>query len=307
MCEVSIIMSTYKEEEVFLRQSIESILNQTYKDFEYIIILDNPNNKLHMKIINDYASKDKRIKFYINEQNMGLTASLNKGLSLAKGKYICRMDADDISINNRLELQKRHLENNDFDLIGGISQMIDENGKVIYSIKKVPTDLNKIKKSLKYNQVISHPTWFGKKEVFDKLKGYRNMPLCEDYDFTLRAVLQGYKISNIDEIVLKYRMTTSSISRSNLYEQYLFAKYITKKYSNNEVADIKSAKDFVEKKNKEKVAKRYLKANQRFNELLMDIEEKKYLSFVKDGILLTFTSFNYLNKIYRFFMVSISS
>lgn len=307
MCEVSIIMSTYKEEEVFLRQSIESILNQTYKDFEYIIILDNPKNKLHMKIINDYASKDKRIKFYINEQNMGLTASLNRGLSLAKGKYICRMDADDISINNRLELQKRHLENNDFDLIGGISQMIDENGKVIYSIKKVPTDLNKIKKSLKYNQVISHPTWFGKKEVFDKLNGYRNMPLCEDYDFTLRAVLQGYKISNIDEIVLKYRMTTSSISRSNLYEQYLFAKYITKKYSNNEVADIKSAKDFVEKKNKEKVAKRYLKANQRFNELLMDIEEKKYLSFVKDGILLTFTSFNYLNKIYRFFMVSISS
>lgn len=307
MCEVSIIMSTYKEEEVFLRQSIESILNQTYKDFEYIIILDNPNNKLHMKIINDYADKDKRIKFYINEQNMGLTASLNRGLSLAKGKYICRMDADDISINNRLGLQKEYLENNGFDLIGGISQMIDEDGKVIYSIKKVPTDLNKIKKSLKYNQVISHPTWFGKKEVFDKLNGYRNMPLCEDYDFTLRAVLQGYKISNIDEVVLKYRMTTSSISRSNLYEQYLFAKYITKKYSNNEVADIKSAKDFVEKNNKEKVAKRYLKANQRFNELLMDIEEKKYLSFVKDGILLTFTSFNYLNKIYRFFMVSISS
>lgn len=307
MCEVSIIMSTYKEEEIFLRQSIESILNQTYKDFEYIIILDNPNNKLHMKIINDYADKDKRIKFYINEQNMGLTASLNRGLSLAKGKYICRMDADDISINNRLGLQKEYLENNGFDLIGGISQMIDEDGKVIYSIKKVPTDLNKIKKSLKYNQVISHPTWFGKKEVFDKLNGYRNMPLCEDYDFTLRAVLQGYKISNIDEVVLKYRMTTSSISRSNLYEQYLFAKYITKKYSNNEVADIKSAKDYVEKNNKEKVAKRYLKANQRFNELLMDIEEKKYLSFVKDGILLTFTSFNYLNKIYRFFMVSISS
>lgn len=307
MCEVSIIMSTYKEEEVFLRQSIESILNQTYKDFEYIVILDNPNNTLHIKIINEYADKDKRIKFYINEHNMGLTASLNKGLSLAKGKYICRMDADDISINNRLGLQKEYLENNNFDLIGGISQMIDENGKVIYSIKKVPTDLNKIKKSLKYNQVISHPTWFGKKEVFDKLNGYRNMPLCEDYDFTLRAVLQGYKISNIDKVVLKYRMTTSSISRSNLYEQYLFAKYITKKYSNNEVADIKSAKDFVEKNNKEKVAKRYLKANQRFNELLMDIEEKKYLSFVKDGILLTFTSFNYLNKIYRFFMVSISS
>ena len=57
------------------------------------------------------------------------------------------------------------------------------------------------------------------------------MPLCEDYDFTLRAVLNGYKISNIDETVLKYRMTSSSISRNNLYEQYLFARFITKKYS----------------------------------------------------------------------------
>ena len=76
---------------------------------------------------------------------MGLTASLNKGLGLAKGKYICRMDADDISINKRIENQKRYLEENNYDLIGGISQMIDENGKSIYSIKKVPTNMDKIK------------------------------------------------------------------------------------------------------------------------------------------------------------------
>ena len=110
MCLVSIIMSTYKEEEIFLRQAIESILNQSYKDFEYIIILDNPDNNLHIRIIKEYANLDKRIKFYVNEKNMGLTASLNKGLGLAKGKYICRMDADDISINKRIENQKRYLE-----------------------------------------------------------------------------------------------------------------------------------------------------------------------------------------------------
>lgn len=164
MCLVSVIMSTYKEEEIFLRQAIESILNQTYKDFEYIIILDNPDNNLHIRIIKEYANLDKRIKFYVNEKNMGLTASLNKGLGLAKGKYICRMDADDISINKRIENQKRYLEENNYDLIGGISQMIDENGKSIYSIKKVPTNMDKIKKALRYNQIISHPTWFGKKK-----------------------------------------------------------------------------------------------------------------------------------------------
>ena len=295
MCLVSIIMSTYKEEEIFLRQAIESILNQTYKDFEYIIILDNPDNNLHIRIIKEYANLDKRIKFYVNEKNMGLTASLNKGLGLAKGKYICRMDADDISINNRIENQKRYLEENNYDLIGGISQMIDENGKSIYSIKKVPTNMDKIKKALRYNQIISHPTWFGKKEVFEKLNGYRNMPLCEDYDFTLRAVLNGYKISNIDETVLKYRMTSSSISRSNLYEQYLFARFITKKYSKNKIADIKEAKQYVNNHNDDRKAKRYLKANARFNIALKDIEEKRYFKFIIDGILLTFTSFNFFN------------
>ncbi|MFQ7194600.1 glycosyltransferase [Thomasclavelia spiroformis] len=304
MCLVSVIMSTYKEEEIFLRQAIESILNQSYKDFEYIIILDNPDNNLHIRIIKEYANLDKRIKFYVNEKNMGLTASLNKGLGLAKGKYICRMDADDISINKRIENQKRYLEENNYDLIGGISQMIDENGKSIYSIKKVPTNMDKIKKALRYNQIISHPTWFGKKEVFEKLNGYRNMPLCEDYDFTLRAVLNGYKISNIDETVLKYRMTSSSISRSNLYEQYLFARFITKKYSKNKIADIKEAKQYVNNHNDDRKAKRYLKANARFNIALKDIEEKRYFKFIIDGILLTFTSFNYLDKIYRFVKVS---
>ena len=304
MCLVSVIMSTYKEEEIFLRQAIESILNQTYKDFESIIILDNPDNNLHIRIIKEYANLDKRIKFYVNEKNMGLTASLNKGLGLAKGKYICRMDADDISINKRIENQKRYLEENNYDLIGGISQMIDENGKSIYSIKKVPTNMDKIKKALRYNQIISHPTWFGKKEVFEKLNGYRNMPLCEDYDFTLRAVLNGYKISNIDETVLKYRMTSSSISRSNLYEQYLFARFITKKYSKNKIADIKEAKQYVNNHNDDRKAKRYLKANARFNIALKDIEEKRYFKFIIDGILLTFTSFNYLDKIYRFVKVS---
>lgn len=304
MCLVSVIMSTYKEEEIFLRQAIESILNQTYKDFEYIIILDNPDNNLHIRIIKEYANLDKRIKFYVNEKNMGLTASLNKGLGLAKGKYICRMDADDISINKRIENQKRYLEENNYDLIGGISQMIDENGKSIYSIKKVPTNMDKIKKALRYNQIISHPTWFGKKEVFEKLNGYRNMPLCEDYDFTLRVVLNGYKISNIDETVLKYRMTSSSISRSNLYEQYLFARFITKKYSKNKIADIKEAKQYVNNHNDDRKAKRYLKANARFNIALKDIEEKRYFKFIIDGILLTFTSFNYLDKIYRFVKVS---
>ena len=136
MVETSVIMATYKESIECLKQSIESIINQTYNDFEFIIILDNPDNKEHIAFINDYVCKDERIKFYINDKNMGLTNTLNRGLKLAEGKYICRMDADDISELYRMEHQKKYLEENDFDLIGGISQMIDEDGNTIYSIKK---------------------------------------------------------------------------------------------------------------------------------------------------------------------------
>ncbi|WP_370805301.1 glycosyltransferase [Faecalibacillus intestinalis] len=307
MVETSVIMATYKESIECLKQSIESIINQTYNDFEFIIILDNPDNKEHIAFINDYVCKDERIKFYINDKNMGLTNTLNRGLKLAEGKYICRMDADDISELYRMEHQKKYLEENDFDLIGGISQMIDEDGNTIYSIKKVPTNFKKIKKCIKYNQVISHPTWFGKKEVFDKLNGYRNMPLCEDYDFTLRAILQGFKISNVNECVLKYRMTKDSISRSNLFEQYLFARYITKQYSEGKVSEVEEAKAYVKKNLSDKNAKRYLKGNERFNNALNNLEEKQYIQFIANGIALLFTSKYYLDKIFRFIMVYLNS
>ena len=306
MPKVSVVMPAYNAEK-YIGESIKSILNQTFIDFEFIIILDNPDNKEHIAFINDYVCKDERIKFYINDKNMGLTNTLNRGLKLAEGKYICRMDADDISELYRMEHQKKYLEENDFDLIGGISQMIDEDGNTIYSIKKVPTNFKKIKKCIKYNQVISHPTWFGKKEVFDKLNGYRNMPLCEDYDFTLRAILQGFKISNVNECVLKYRMTKDSISRSNLFEQYLFARYITKQYSEGKVSEVEEAKAYVKKNLSDKNAKRYLKGNERFNNALNNLEEKQYIQFIANGIALLFTSKYYLDKIFRFVMVYLNS
>ena len=134
---ISVIMSTYKEDESQLRQSIESILNQNYQDFEFIIILDNSENEMHRRVISEYAKQDVRIRFFVNENNHGRTLALNRGLALAKGEYIAIMDADDISVLNRIEIQKKYLEDNHFDLIGGVSKMIDENGNDIYSIINV--------------------------------------------------------------------------------------------------------------------------------------------------------------------------
>ena len=304
---ISVIMSTYKEDEKLLRESIESILNQTYKDFEYIIILDYPDNDVHKRVIEEYAIKDDRIHFYINEKNMGLTDSLNRGLSLCHGEYIARMDADDISLPYRLERQMEYLEKNHYDLIGGITEMINENGTLLYSIKSVPTDPKKINKALRYSQCIAHPTWLGKKEVFEKNAGYRHMPLCEDYDFTLRAVLNGFVISNLNEPVLKYRMTSNSISRSNLFEQYLYMSYITNEYKNKRVASVDKAYAYVQQHLNEKDSNKYLKANVIFNRMLQEMSDKQILSFIKDGFCLLFSSKYYLNKIFRFIILSICS
>lgn len=304
---ISVIMSTYKEDERLLRESIESILNQTYRDFEYIIILDYPDNDVHKSVIEEYALKDDRIHFYINEKNMGLTDSLNRGLSLCHGEYIARMDADDISLPNRLERQMKYLEKNHYDLIGGITKMINENGSLLYSIKSVPTDPKKINKALRYSQCIAHPTWLGRKEVFEKNAGYRHMPLCEDYDFTLRAVLNGFVVSNLNEAVLKYRMTSNSISRSNLFEQYLYMSYITNEYKNNRIASVDKAYAYVQQHLNEKDSDKYLKANVIFNRMLQEMSDKQFLSFIKDGFCLLFSSKYYLNKIYRFMMLSLNS
>lgn len=304
---ISVIMSTYKEDEKLLRESIESILNQTYKDFEYIIILDYPDNDVHKSVIEEYALKDDRIHFYINEKNMGLTDSLNRGLSLCHGEYIARMDADDISLPDRLERQMKYLEKNHYDLIGGITEMINENGSLLYSIKSVPTDPKKINKALRYSQCIAHPTWLGRKEVFEKNAGYRHMPLCEDYDFTLRAVLNGFVVSNLNEAVLKYRMTSNSISRSNLFEQYLYMSYITNEYKNKGIASVDKAYSYVQQHLNEKDSDKYLKANVIFNRMLQEMSDKQFLSFIMDGFCLLFSSKYYLNKIYRFMMLSLNS
>lgn len=304
---ISVLMSTYHEEAYMLKESIESILNQTHKDFELIILLDDPTNDVHKTIIQSYADQDSRIRFYVNETNLGLTATLNKAIPLASGEWIARMDADDIAYPDRFEKQFKYATENDYDLIGGCMQMIDENGKPIYSIQKVPTDYLKIKKCLKYGTCLAHPTWFGKKEVFVSMNGYRNVPYCEDSDFVLRTVLKGYKVSNVQDPVVKYRMTQSSLSRSNLYEQYLYMTQITSAYAQDQVADLDKMKTYVDSHLNEAKSRKYEKANRLFNQMLKELEYKKRLSFIKDGFQLFFTSKEYLNKIYRFMMLSLNS
>jgi len=226
---VSVIMSVYNEKEEWIKESIESILNQTYPNIEFIIIIDNPNNDNAIKLIKEYAKKDTRIRYFINEKNKGLVYSLNKALKYAKGDYIARIDADDISHNDRLEKQLDYLSKNNLDLIGSNVNLFNENG-IFYTTNKLLTH-KYITKLLKVGTIgIVHPTFFGKKEVFEKLNGYKNALHAEDMEFLARVICSGFKVGNIPNVLLNCRYNNQSVTKTNAFFVYKTSLYITNSF-----------------------------------------------------------------------------
>ena len=146
-CIVSVVMSVYNSEK-YLPEAIESILNQTYTNFEFIIINDGSTDN-SLRIIKEYANKDKRI-IVISRENKGLIFSLNEGIEVSKGKYIIRMDADDISLPNRLKIQLDFMEKNkDIAICGTVAITFDENNNE--RVWKVYEDEKMIKAELLFS------------------------------------------------------------------------------------------------------------------------------------------------------------
>lgn len=241
--EVSIIMPVYNGE-MYLGEAIESILNQTYTNFEYLIINDGSTDN-SLDIIDKYARKDKRI-VAISRENKGLVASLNEGIALAKGKYIARMDADDISLPNRIEQELRYLEeNSDVDILGSNIEIIgdvDKERKEGY-IKWFNSSLNETNIEEKFLEgcALSHPSVMIKKQLFAHLK-YRDNYCAEDYDLWMRALKQGFKIRKIEEVLLQYRIHADSKSHTDQRNRRQFfdnvnikLDYIEGKYINSKV------------------------------------------------------------------------
>ena len=223
---ISIIMSVYNEKQEWIQDSIESILKQTYQNIEFIIIIDNPNNSVATELIKEYAKKDNRIKYFINEKNKGLIYSLNKALQYANGDYIARMDADDISHKNRLEKQLNYLCDNNLDLIGSNVNLFNENG-IFYITNKLLTH-KYIVKLLKAGTIgIVHPTFFAKRDIFIKLNGYKNAFHVEDKDFLARVICNNFKVGNMKNISLDCRYNNQSITKNNAIYINKMGKYIT--------------------------------------------------------------------------------
>jgi len=225
---ISVIMSVYNEQPLWLKQAIESILTQTYKRIEFIIIIDNPTNTELINIAKAYEERDIRIKIYINEKNMGLVYSLNRALGYVKGDYVARMDADDISLPERFEKQLYFLVNNNLDLIGANVSLFKDEFSVFHTTDKLRTH-GFIKKMLVYGTInIVHPTFFGRTEIFNKLNGYANSIHTEDKEFLARVFHHGYQVANMKDVLLYCRYSDDSVTKTNAIYVHKMGQYVTK-------------------------------------------------------------------------------
>lgn len=222
---VTVLMSVYNGEK-FLKEAMESILNQTFTNFEFLIINDGSTDS-SVEIIESY--KDSRIRLINNEKNLKLIASLNKGISLAKGKYIARMDCDDFSVPQRLQKQVEFLESNsEYGLVGTYYTVIDGEGKEQRNVS-YPSSNELIKLFLSLNCPLAHGSIMGRTELFkENLYGSKESYAVEDYELWTRMA-KVTKIHNIPEYLFKYRIYGESFSDSKTQLMYNQTLELSKK------------------------------------------------------------------------------
>ena len=193
MIKISVVMPAYNAEK-YIGQAIESILNQTYSNFEFIIINDGSNDKTKEVIL---SYKDDRIIYLENERNFGIVVTLNKGLEKANGEYIARMDADDIAEPNRFEKQIKYLDEN------------IESKKRLFT-----TNADQLKSELIFSSCIAHPTVMIRKKILGKynLKYDLNYAGAEDYCLWWE-IAKVSKIATLPDILLNYRMHESQVTK----------------------------------------------------------------------------------------------
>lgn len=235
MAQITVLMSIYNEPEEYLTKSIDSILNQTYRDFIFLIILDNPSNEPAVNLLKNYQKKDERIQYFINERNLGLPATLNRGIETVTTSYIARMDADDIATIDRLEKQLLFLENNpEISLVGANVIYIDSDNRIIKKKPSLPQSMEIIPQALKIKNVFNHPTFMGRTSVFKTLL-YRELEYSQDYDFICRLIELGYKSENLTDYLLYYRLT-DKVSDSKRVKQRIVMQVVQKMYRKNKLS-----------------------------------------------------------------------
>ena len=217
-------MSTYNSEQ-YLSKSIESILNQTYKDFEFLI-LDDGSTDNTPEIVKNYSKKDKRIKFYKNDKNLGLTPSLNALIQSSSGNVIARQDSDDISRENRIQSQIKFLEENNLDACTSLA-ISQQSLKKVNNLKSY-LPLNFV---IKYRNPFIHGSLILKKNVLNEVGNYdERFKYAQDYKLMTDLIKSNYKVKILKKVLYELN-TENNISTNKKSEQDYYANCV-KRYEN---------------------------------------------------------------------------
>ena len=226
--QISVIMSVYNGE-TYLEEAIESVRKQTFKNWELIIINDCSTDSTS-EILADFSLKDERIKVHTNEVNLKLPASLNKAISLCSGKYIARMDADDICLPDRLEKQYKFMEENKDVALSSCRFMTVKNGVYASGGAGGRCDNNALRAMLLVVNPILHPGVIGKAEVMKKFNYDTTLTCTEDLELWTRMAIENQKIQILPECLLIYRLHDKQITSTTLERQHTEVLKIQHKY-----------------------------------------------------------------------------
>lgn len=212
---VSVLMSVYNGER-YLREAVESILNQTFGDFEFIIVNDGSTDRT-AEILRGFD--DERMILIDNPHNIGLTRSLNKGLRMARGEYIARMDADDISLPMRLERQAIFLDDHrEVGLVGSFYYEIAGDGREV-GIIELYSENDEIQKHLLERNYFCHGTTVFRRSCLEEVGFYREeFKTAQDYDLWLR-IAEKFEVANLTEPLYMRRFNLASITMTSVAEQ----------------------------------------------------------------------------------------
>ncbi len=279
---VSVIIPLYNVER-YVEEAIKSIQNQSYKNIE-IIVIDDASTDNTYQILKRIAERDNRIKLYKNQRNLKIVKTLNYALTLANGEYIARMDGDDISQLDRIERKVRFLmENKEFDLVGCSVKAIDIEGNIIgKTVYYSNSDL--LLRTLKYSTPVAH-IWLARRNVYNKLNGYRELPGVEDYDFLLRMVTSGFRFTNLEDyfgycvrIGRKGNTIDSLGIKQRKVHRYVYKLYKERLKKNIDSYSIENLKKFI--KTAPFLEKIHLFSSKNLYKAIKAKNEKKYFNLI---------------------------
>ncbi|GHV18264.1 hypothetical protein FACS18949_11720 [Clostridia bacterium] len=216
MALISVVLPVYNSEQ-FLSEAVESILAQTFQDWELLAVCEPDSNDSSDKVLAKYAQKDNRIHVISNTQRLGLAASLNVGIRLANGEFIARMDSDDISLPNRFSVELNYMQNHpETSIVGCNAKFIGNSGKYIGHTDSYEATAEQLKSDLMFWCNVRHPTAFFRKSDIYKYDLFydENYPLAEDFELWTRGCHKA-RIENIPDILLLYRWRVESQTHAN--------------------------------------------------------------------------------------------